>query len=171
MPFTKIIVAGETAGRFSTWIPGGGPSAMRPRDSPSRESEIDDVNTEEGMDRLFAVLGSLSALLAVGLGAFAAHGLKSRLSTDMIGAFEVGVRYQMYHALALLAAAWASGRWPGAPVIVAGWLFVGGTIMFSGSLYLLSVSGQRWLGAITPIGGFAFLLGWLALAWAAWNGP
>ena len=122
------------------------------------------------MGRLFAVLGSLSALIAVGLGAFAAHGLRSRLSAEMLGVFEVGVRYQMYHALALLAAAWATGRWPGTAVLVAGWLFVVGTVVFSGSLYLLGANGPRWLGAITPIGGVALLLGWLALAWAAWNG-
>ena len=121
------------------------------------------------MDRLFAVLGALSALTAVGLGAFAAHGLKGHLSEDMLGVFETGVRYQMYHALALLAVAWAAGRWPGSAVIVAGWLFVAGTIVFSGSLYALSTSGLRWLGAVTPLGGFAFLLGWLALAWAAWR--
>jgi uncharacterized membrane protein YgdD (TMEM256/DUF423 family) len=121
------------------------------------------------MDRLFAVLGALSALIAVGLGAFAAHGLKGHLTEDMLGVFETGVRYQMYHALALFAVAWAAGRWPGSAVTVAGWLFVAGTIVFSGSLYALGTSGLRWLGAVTPIGGFAFLLGWLALAWAAWS--
>jgi uncharacterized membrane protein YgdD (TMEM256/DUF423 family) len=123
------------------------------------------------MDRVFAVLGSLSAFMAVGLGAFAAHGLKTRVSAEMLGIFETGVRYQMYHALALFAVAWATGRWPGTAAIIAGWLFVAGTIVFSGSLYALSTGGARWLGAITPIGGFAFLLGWLALAWAAWTAP
>jgi uncharacterized membrane protein YgdD (TMEM256/DUF423 family) len=121
------------------------------------------------MDRLFAMLGALSALTAVGLGAFAAHGLKGHLSDDMRGVFETGVRYQMYHALALLAVAGAAGRWPGSAVVAAGWLFVAGTLVFSGSLYALGTGGPRWLGAVTPIGGFAFLLGWLALAWAAWS--
>jgi uncharacterized membrane protein YgdD (TMEM256/DUF423 family) len=121
------------------------------------------------MERLFAMLGALSALTAVGLGAFAAHGLKGRLSADMLDAFETGARYQMYHALALLAAAWAAGRWPGSAVLVAGWLFVTGTILFSGSLYALSTTGPRWLGVVTPVGGLAFLLGWLMLAWAAWR--
>jgi uncharacterized membrane protein YgdD (TMEM256/DUF423 family) len=121
------------------------------------------------MDRLFAGLGSLSALTAVALGAFAAHSLTARLSAEKLGVFEVGVRYQMYHALALFAVAWIAGRWPSPAVTAAGWLFVAGTIVFSGSLYLLSAGGPRWLGAITPIGGFAFLLGWLALAWAAWS--
>lgn len=120
------------------------------------------------MTRLFAILGSLSALVAVALGAFAAHGLRGRLSPDMLGTFEVGARYHMYHALALVAVAWASTRWPGAAVSAAGWLFVAGTVLFSGSLYVLSVTGQRWLGAVTPLGGAAFLLGWLALAWGAW---
>ena len=121
------------------------------------------------MDRLFAGLGALSALTAVGLGAFAAHGLKGHLSVDQMTVFETGVRYQMYHALALLAVAGAAARWPGSAVPVAGWLFVVGTVLFSGSLYALSAGGPRWIGPVTPIGGFAFLLGWLALAWAAWS--
>ncbi len=122
------------------------------------------------MERLFFLVGSISALIAVVLGAFGAHGLKGRLTTEMLNAFEVGVRYQMYHALALLAAAWALSRWPRAEVTVAGWLFVAGTLIFSGSLYLLSLTGVRWLGAITPIGGVAFLLGWLSLVWGVWRG-
>ena len=121
-------------------------------------------------DRIFFAIGSLSALVGVGLGAFAAHGLKSRLSTELLAVFEVGVRYQMYHALALLAVAWACTRWPGALVTASGWLFVLGTVLFSGSLYVLSVSGVRWLGAITPLGGLAFLAGWACLAWAGWKG-
>jgi len=121
------------------------------------------------MERPFAGLGSLSALIAVALGAFAAHGLKARLSPELLNTFETGARYQMYHALGLLAVAWACGRWPGTAVILAGWLFVVGTIVFSGSLYLLSVGGPRWVGAITPLGGLAFIAGWLALAWGAWT--
>ncbi len=122
------------------------------------------------MERLFFLVGSISALIAVVLGAFGAHGLKGRLSTEMLNAFEVGVRYQMYHALALLAVAWAFSRWPRAEVTAAGWLFVAGTIIFSGSLYFLSLTGVRWIGAITPIGGVAFLLGWLSLVWGVWRG-
>jgi uncharacterized membrane protein YgdD (TMEM256/DUF423 family) len=76
----------------------------------------------------------------------------------------------MYHALALLAAAWAATRWPGPLTTAAGWLFVAGTLIFSGSLYALSLSGLRWLGAITPLGGIAFIGGWLCLALAAWRG-
>ncbi len=122
------------------------------------------------MERLFFLVGSISALIAVGLGAFGAHGLKGRLTPEMLNAFEVGVRYQMYHALALLAVAWALSRWPRAEITVAGWLFVAGTIIFSGSLYLLSLTSVRWIGAITPIGGVAFLLGWLSLVWGVWRG-
>ncbi len=122
------------------------------------------------MERLFFLVGSISALIAVVLGAFGAHGLKGRLTTEMLNAFEVGVRYQMYHALALLAVAGALSRWPRAEVTAAGWRFVAGTIIFSGSLYLLSLTGVRWIGAITPIGGVAFLLGWLSLVWGVWRG-
>src|ERR1700704_706783 len=120
------------------------------------------------MDRLFFGLGALSAGLAVALGAFAAHGLRSRVSAEALATFETGARYHMYHALALLAVAWACARWPSAWASAAGWLFVAGTVLFSGSLYLLAVSGVRALGAVTPLGGLAFILGWLALAWSAW---
>ena len=121
------------------------------------------------MDRLFFMIGSISAFLAVALGAFAAHGLKGKLTPDMFNVFEVGVRYHMYHALALLGVAWASMRWPGTYVAAAGWLFIFGTIVFSGSLYLLALGGPRWLGAITPIGGLAFLIAWALLIWTVWR--
>lgn len=116
------------------------------------------------MDRTFALAGSLSAFLAVAAGAFGAHALRTRLAPDMLAAFETGARYEMYHALALLIVAWAATRWPGAPIRAAGWLFVGGTVLFSGSLYLLALTGARWLGAVTPLGGLCFLGGWAALA-------
>lgn len=119
------------------------------------------------MDRIFFALGALSACIGVAAGAFGAHGLKNRLTPDMLAVFEVGVRYQMYHALGLLAVAWAINRWPGPLPTAAGWLFIAGTVVFSGSLYLLSLTGMRWLGAITPLGGLAFLAGWLCLAWSA----
>jgi uncharacterized membrane protein YgdD (TMEM256/DUF423 family) len=86
----------------------------------------------------------------------------------MLAVFETGVRYQTYHALALLAVGLAGGRWPGTAVVAAGWLFLAGTVLFAGSLYLLALTGTRWLGAVTPLGGVAFLAGWAALAWAAW---
>ena len=122
------------------------------------------------MDRIFFVIGSVSGLIGVGLGAFAAHALKARMDASLLATFEVGVRYQMYHALALLAVAWACTRWPGAAVTTSGWLFVLGTVLFSGSLYVLSLTGARWLGAVTPLGGAALLAGWACLAWGAWKG-
>jgi len=122
------------------------------------------------MDRFFFAIGSLLGFLGVALGAFAAHALKAHLDANLLASFEVGVRYQMYHAFALLAVGWAHTRWPGAVLTASGWLFVVGTALFSGSLYALSVSGVLWLGAITPIGGVALLAGWLCLAWAAWKG-
>jgi len=122
------------------------------------------------LDRLFFALGSLSGFVGVLLGAFAAHALKSRLSADALATFEIGVRYQMYHAFALLAVGLAYAKWPGAALAASGWLFVAGTVVFSGSLYVLSLTGARWLGAITPFGGLALLAGWLCLAWAAWKG-
>ena len=121
------------------------------------------------MDRTFFLIGALSAFVGVAAGAFGAHGLKDRLGAEMLAVYEVGVRYQMYHAFALIAAAWAQTRWPGSLTSASGWLFVAGTIIFSGSLYALSLTGQRWLGAITPIGGLAFLAGWLCLAGACWK--
>ena len=122
------------------------------------------------MERTFAALGALSAALAVAAGAFGAHALKGHLSPEDLSVFETGARYQMYHALALLAVAWAATRWPGSAVHAAGWLFVIGTLLFSGSLYALALSGVRWLGAITPLGGLAFLAGWVCLALGAWRG-
>jgi uncharacterized membrane protein YgdD (TMEM256/DUF423 family) len=121
-------------------------------------------------DRLFALLGALLAFLAVAAGAFGAHALRGRLTPDLLEVFETAARYQMYHALALLAAAWVSQRWPGPASQAAGWLFLVGIVVFCGSLYLLSLTGLRWLGAITPLGGLALLAGWLALAWAIWHG-
>lgn len=117
------------------------------------------------MDRVFFIAGALSAFIAVGAGAFGAHGLKTRISPDMLAVFEVAVRYQMSHALALLAVAWAFTRWPGTLISTGGLLFIAGTVIFSGSLYVLSLTGIKWLGAITPIGGLAFLAGWICLAW------
>ena len=122
------------------------------------------------MTRTFVALGAISALLAVAAGAFGAHALRARLSPDLLAVFETAARYQMYHALGLLAVAWMVTRWPGPWPVRAGWLFVAGTVLFSGSLYALALTGVRWLGAITPLGGAAFLAGWLCLAWGASRG-
>jgi uncharacterized membrane protein YgdD (TMEM256/DUF423 family) len=118
------------------------------------------------MQRLFFALGSSCALLAVITGAFGAHALKTKLSSDMLATFEIAVRYQMYHALGLIAVAWASSQWSSQLISAAGWLFVVGIVIFSGSLYILALSGIRWLGAMTPLGGLAFIVGWLCLLWA-----
>jgi len=111
------------------------------------------------MDRLFMVIAALSGALSVALGAFGAHALEARLSAEFLHTFETGVRYQFYHTLALLAVVAAIGRWPASNLpVIAGWLFIAGIVVFSGSLYL-----------ITPIGGVAFIAGWLLLALAAWR--
>jgi uncharacterized membrane protein YgdD (TMEM256/DUF423 family) len=107
----------------------------------------------------------------VALGALAAHALKGRLTADQLSTFEIGVRYQMYHALGLVALASVLDRWPGASgALWAGWGFVAGTLLFSCSLYALALGGPRWLGVVAPLGGAAFIAGWLLLAWAAWTG-
>jgi uncharacterized membrane protein YgdD (TMEM256/DUF423 family) len=122
-----------------------------------------------GAARLCCLLGAGFAFLAVTFGAFGSHSLKAILAPDMLAVFETGVRYQMYHALALLAAGWAAHQHPQASFHVAGWLFAAGILLFSGSLYLLTLSGVRWLGAVTPLGGLCFLAGWGVFAWQMWK--
>jgi uncharacterized membrane protein YgdD (TMEM256/DUF423 family) len=112
-----------------------------------------------------------AGFLGVALGAFGAHALRSRLSAEMLAVFETGARYQMYHAFATFAAAWALARWQRRAFAVAGASFLVGIVLFSGSLYLLAATGERWLGAITPLGGLAFLAGWAALAVGARRAP
>jgi uncharacterized membrane protein YgdD (TMEM256/DUF423 family) len=119
------------------------------------------------MTALFFALGAFAAFLAVAAGAFGAHGLEGRVSPQQIEYFQLAAQYQMYHALALLAVAWATTRWPAGTTTAAGWAFVVGILVFSGSLYAMGLGAPRWLGAITPIGGTAFLVGWGLLAWSA----
>lgn len=116
--------------------------------------------------KLWLTLGALSGFLAVAFGAFGAHGLVNRVTPDQLNAYEIGARYQMYHALALLAVAWLATQGDSALTSTAGWAFVIGTILFSGSLYVLGVTGSRSLVLVlaTPIGGVAFLFGWACLA-------
>lgn len=121
------------------------------------------------MERIFLLLAALAGFLGVGLGAFGAHALKRTLTPDLLAVFETGVRYQMYHAFALVAVAWAEGRWRARVFRFAGWLFVAGILVFSGSLYALAITGVKSFGAVTPLGGLAFLAGWAALAWGAWR--
>jgi uncharacterized membrane protein YgdD (TMEM256/DUF423 family) len=120
--------------------------------------------------RIFLFLGSVLGFLAVALGAFGAHGLRDRLPPDRLDIFEIAVRYQMYHALALLGVGWAASVFRSWAARAAGWLFVAGVLVFSGSLYVLALTGARFLGAVTPVGGLFFLLGWIALAFAALKG-
>ena len=119
-----------------------------------------------GLARALAASGATLALLAVALGAFGAHALRERLEARALEIFETAVRYQMYHALALLGVAWLSTRLAGPLTGWAGWLMVAGTVVFSGSLYLLVLTGPRWLGAITPIGGVLLIAGWLLVVLA-----
>ncbi|MEO8450549.1 MAG: DUF423 domain-containing protein [Gemmatimonadota bacterium] len=114
-------------------------------------------------DRL-ARLGAVSAALAVIAGAFGAHALKDSLSAGELAAYETGARYQMYHALGLFIVAWTHSRAPTRATVAAGWCFIAGTVLFSGSLYALAILHQSWLGAITPLGGASFIAGWLCLA-------
>jgi uncharacterized membrane protein YgdD (TMEM256/DUF423 family) len=124
------------------------------------------------IDRVFLSLGAVSAFIAVAAGAFGAHALRDRMSADMLGTWQTAAAYQMYHALALLAVGIVLGRFSAdaSPwLTAAGWLFAAGTLLFSGSLYALALSGTTWLGAITPLGGVAFLLGWAAVAIGVWR--
>lgn len=112
-------------------------------------------------------VGAVAAAIGVALGAFGAHGLKTRVSPEMLAVFETAVRYHQIHALGLLAVGWAADRWPGTWIQAAGVLMLLGILVFSGSLYLMTFTGARWLGAITPLGGLAFIGGWVSLAVAA----
>ena len=113
------------------------------------------------------LVGALAAFIGVALGAFGAHGLRTRLTPEMLTVFETGVRYEMYHAFAILIVGLIRARFDGPLIIAAGWLFTAGIVFFSGSLYLLALTGTTIFGAITPIGGLLFLIGWACLAVAA----
>ncbi len=122
------------------------------------------------MERTFFIIASLLGGLSVALGAFGAHALRGRIEESLLANYQTGVSYLFYHALALFAVAWAVSKWPAASLPVwAGWLFVVGVVFFSGSLFVMAFTGLRWLGAITPIGGVAFIIGWLLLALTAWR--
>jgi uncharacterized membrane protein YgdD (TMEM256/DUF423 family) len=121
------------------------------------------------MARTFWIVGCFLGFTGVAAGAFGAHALRARLTPDLLAVWETAARYQLYHALALLAVALAATVRPGAGWGLPGWLFTGGIVVFSGSLYVLSLSGVRWLGAVTPLGGLMLLAGWAALAWVGWR--
>ena len=122
------------------------------------------------MHKRFLLYSALAAFLAVAFGAFASHGLRSRLDEHMMEVFQIGVRYHFYHALGLGLIAILAKHYPDSKRLHwAGWFMLAGIVIFSGSLYLLSVSGLRWLGMITPLGGLAFMAAWLLLALFAWR--
>lgn len=128
---------------------------------------LQSIGTIHRMDRTFMLIGVVAAFIGVGFGAFGAHSLRGRTSPEMLAVFETGVRYQMYHALAILITALALSRLDAPLIRWAGWLFTAGIVIFSGSLYALVLTGTSSLGAITPFGGIAFLAGWACLAIAA----
>lgn len=117
----------------------------------------------------FLALGSILAGLGVAAGAFGAHALKDILDPPMLQVFETATRYVMYHAFGLCIVSWAIDRYPEQRLEKSGWLFLIGILLFSGSLYVVSLAGIRWMGAVTPIGGLAFMTGWLLLAWGVWR--
>jgi len=117
------------------------------------------------MAKLFLIIASISGFLAVAIGAFGAHGLKQKISVDLMAAYQTGVQYHFYHTLALLAVGILLQQFPQSMAFkVSGWMLLLGMVVFSGSLYVLAITGSRWIGAMTPIGGVAFLVAWLALA-------
>ncbi|HKQ34933.1 MAG TPA: DUF423 domain-containing protein [Nitrospiraceae bacterium] len=117
----------------------------------------------------FLMLGAILAGCGVAAGAFGAHSLKEILDAPMLQVFETATRYLMYHAFGLCIVSWAIDRHPEQGLEKSGWFFILGIVLFSGSLYVVSLAGIRWVGAITPIGGLAFLIGWILLAWGAWR--
>ena len=128
----------------------------------------------EAMSRIFVMISGLLGFSAVALGAFGAHGLRSRLGSlpdevKRLQWWETAAHYQLSHALALALAAWLVHRGAGTAAAVAGWSFVAGVVLFSGSLYLMTITGQSKLGAVTPLGGLLFLLGWGAVVIAGWR--
>ena len=117
----------------------------------------------------FLVIGSILAGCGVAAGAFGAHALKEILDAPMLQVFETATRYVMYHAFGLCVVSWAIDRYPGQGLEKSAWLFLLGILLFSGSLYVVSLAGIRWVGAVTPIGGLAFMAGWALLGWGVWR--
>jgi len=122
------------------------------------------------MPKTFLILGAINAFLCVAIGAFGAHGLKEKLSPDMLAVYQTAVQYHFYHALGLAVVGLVLLYFPNSrPVAWSGWMMLAGIVLFSGSLYALSLTGVRWLGAITPVGGVVFLLAWALLAYGVWD--
>jgi len=119
--------------------------------------------------RVWLAIAALNGFIAVAAGAFGAHALQNRLDTHALQVFDTAARYQMYHALAIAFAVFAMYEQAAPPAKIAAALFLAGIVLFSGSLYLLALTGSRALGFVTPFGGLAFLLGWISLAWTGWR--
>ena len=117
----------------------------------------------------FLALGAILAGSGVAAGAFGAHALKEILDAPMLQVFETATRYVMYHAFGLCIVSWAIDRYPEKCLEKSGWFFIAGILLFSGSLYVVSLAGIRWMGAVTPVGGLAFMIGWLLLGWGVWR--
>lgn len=122
------------------------------------------------MERAFLFAAGVLGATGVAAGAFGAHALRARLSEDLLRVWNTGAEYHLFHAVALVGVAWAASRWPGNATSVAGITMIVGTVVFSGSLYALTLSGLRWLGAVTPLGGVLLIVAWVALAVSAWRG-
>lgn len=120
-------------------------------------------------DRQLIILAALNMIAAVGAGAFGAHGLKQMISTDLLAVWQTGVLYHLIHALGLFIVALLAARYGASLFTTAGLIMFVGIVLFSGSLYILALTGTRWLGIVTPIGGVAFLVSWALVAWAAWR--
>lgn len=121
-------------------------------------------------ERIFFAVGAVLGCLGVVAGAFGAHALRDQLAPERLVQYELAVRYQLYHAFALLAAAYALQRWPASTAGLAGWLFIAGVLIFCGTVYALAFGSPRWFGAITPLGGLSLIIGWALLAYAAMRG-
>ncbi len=121
------------------------------------------------MSRTFFVTAAVLGFLGIAGGAFGAHALRGILDSDLLAVYETGIRYQMYHAFALVFTGWALQKYECRQFKLAGWFFIAGVALFSGSLYIMSFTGLRWFGAITPLGGLAFLAGWLSLIIGFWK--
>ncbi len=125
-----------------------------------------------GTAKLFLAIGCVAALLAVAIGAFGAHGLKARIAPELMTVYKTGVEYHFYHALGIILVGLAAFHLPRSAYLqAAGWAMLAGIILFSGSLYLLSLTGVRWMGAITPVGGAAFIAAWALFATAVIRAP
>ena len=125
--------------------------------------------TDRSPSKGFLMLGAILAASGVAAGAFGAHALKEILDASMLQVFETATRYVMYHAFGLCIVSWAIDRYPAQRLEKSGWLFLLGILLFSGSLYVVSLAGIRWVGAVTPIGGLAFMAGWILLGWGVWR--